>query len=186
VELGAIKFWGWCLRREIQDSIATFSNLHILLFWKNQGCLCVRSTVRLVRPSIHLVSSVCPSATFDKVRVHPIRVNVLLTLDRVNLDLLCPRWLPHRCHIVATLDGRGCCGTYGWLRGAYAYLRRACPPPPPQPFAPPPQSFAPPRKRLHPPLCRERPLHMLEMLAWKSTSPSNMPCQPTVLTRGKI
>jgi hypothetical protein len=59
----------------------------------NQGCLCVR-----------------PSVTSDKVRVRPIRVNVLLTLDRVNLDLLCPRWLPHCCHIAATLDGRGCCG----------------------------------------------------------------------------
>jgi hypothetical protein len=40
-----------------------------------------------------------PSVTSDKVRVRPIRVNVLLTLDRVNLDLLCPRWLPHRCHV---------------------------------------------------------------------------------------
>jgi hypothetical protein len=55
-----------------------------------------------VRPSVR------PSVTSDKVRVRPIRVNVLLTLDRVNLDLPCPQWLPHRCHIVATLDGRGC------------------------------------------------------------------------------
>jgi hypothetical protein len=58
-----------------------------------QGCLWVRSSVMS-----------------DKVRVRPIRVNVLLTLDRVNLDLLCPRWLPHCCHIAAMLDGRGCCG----------------------------------------------------------------------------
>jgi hypothetical protein len=47
-----------------------------------QGCLCVH-----------------PSVTSDKVRVRPIRVNVLLTLDKVNIDLLCPRWLPHRYHV---------------------------------------------------------------------------------------
>jgi hypothetical protein len=40
-----------------------------------------------------------PSITSDKVHVHPIRINVLLTLDMVNLDLLCPRWLPHCCHV---------------------------------------------------------------------------------------
>jgi hypothetical protein len=39
------------------------------------------------------------TVTSNKVRVRPIRVNVLLTLDRVNLDLLYPRWLPHRCHV---------------------------------------------------------------------------------------
>jgi hypothetical protein len=39
--------------------------------------------------------------------------------------------------------------------------------------------------RLCPPLYRARLLHMLEMLAWKTTSPSSMPCQPTVLMRGK-
>jgi hypothetical protein len=49
-----------------------------------------------VRPSHPFVR---PSVTSDKVHVRPIRVNVLLTLDRLNLDLLCPRWLPHRCHI---------------------------------------------------------------------------------------
>jgi NAD(P)-dependent dehydrogenase (short-subunit alcohol dehydrogenase family) len=47
------------------------------------------ASVRLSRPSV----------TSDKVRVRPIRVNVLLTLDRVNLDLPCPQWLPHRCHV---------------------------------------------------------------------------------------
>jgi hypothetical protein len=68
------------------------------------------------------------SVTFDKICVHPIRVNVLLTLDRVNLDLLCPWWLPHRCHIAATLDGQGCWGRIWlakgcirWWRGAYAF-----------------------------------------------------------------
>jgi hypothetical protein len=54
-----------------------------------QGCLCVRPSVSSVRPSV----------TSDKVHVRPIRVNVLLTLDRVNPDLPCPRWLPHRCHV---------------------------------------------------------------------------------------
>jgi hypothetical protein len=49
----------------------------------------VYASVRLSRPSV----------TSDKVHVRPIRVNVLLTLDRVNLDLLCPQWLPHRCHV---------------------------------------------------------------------------------------
>jgi hypothetical protein len=88
-------------------------------------------------------ASVRPSVTSDKVHVRPIRVNVLLTLNKVNLDLLCPRWLPHRCHIAATLNGRGCCGrirlaegrirwwrgAYAWLRGAYACRRGAyaCP-----------------------------------------------------------
>jgi hypothetical protein len=57
-----------------------------------QAGLSVRPSVRLVRPSR-------PSVTSDKVHVRPIRVNVLLTLDRVNLDLSCPRWLPHRCHV---------------------------------------------------------------------------------------
>jgi hypothetical protein len=73
-----------------------------------------------------------PSVTSDKVHVRPIRVNVLLTLNRVNLDLLCPRWLPHRCHIAATLNGRGCCGRIRlaegrirWWRGAYACRRGA-------------------------------------------------------------
>jgi hypothetical protein len=77
-----------------------------------------------------------PSVTSDKVHVRPIRANVLLTLNRVNLDLLCPRWLPHRCHIAATLNGRGCCGRIRlaegrirWWRGAYACRRGAyaCP-----------------------------------------------------------
>jgi hypothetical protein len=49
-----------------------------------------------------------------------------------------------------------------------------------------PRSFAPTGERSCPPLCRARLLHMLEMLAWKSTSPLNMPCQPTVLMRGKM
>jgi hypothetical protein len=176
-----------------------------------------------VRPSVR------PSVPSNKVHVRPIRVNVLLTLDRVNLDLLCPRWLPHCCYITATLDGRGCWGRIRlaegrihWLRDAYAgggvhtlvegriclsegcirlvegrihlsegriCLRKGC-------------IWKTvghirlskghirlakgPLGRLRPPLCRTRLLHMLEMLAWKSTSPSNMPCQPIVLTRGKM
>jgi hypothetical protein len=63
------------------------------------------------------VSFVCPSITSNKVRVRPIRVNVLLTLDRVNLDLLCPWWLPHRCHIAAMLDGRDCWGRIRLVEG---------------------------------------------------------------------
>jgi hypothetical protein len=72
---------------------------------------------RVVCTSVH---SSRPSVTSNKVRVCPIRVNVLLTLDRVNLDLLCPQWLPHRCHV-------GWLGLLwahiGWLRGAYACQR---------------------------------------------------------------
>jgi hypothetical protein len=78
------------------------------------------------------VRSSRPSVTSDKVHVRLIRVNVLLTLDRINLDLLCPRWLPHRCHIAATLNGRGCYGRIRlaegcirWWRGAYACRRGA-------------------------------------------------------------
>jgi hypothetical protein len=71
---------------------------HPLCYPSEQGCLCVRP----------FVSSVRPSVTSDKVHVRPIRVNVLLTLDRVNPDLPCPRWLPHRCHV-------------GWSRLLQAY-----------------------------------------------------------------
>jgi hypothetical protein len=136
-------------------------------------------------------ASVCPSHPFvtsNKVRVRPIRVNILLTLDRVNLDLLCPWWLPHPYHITATLDSRGCCGLIRLAEGCICWRRGAnvCAPPPPRPFVPPPQPFVPPRERSHPPLYRARPLYILEMLAWKSTSPSNVPCQPTVLMRGKM
>jgi hypothetical protein len=55
-----------------------------------------------VRPSVR------SSVTSDKVHVRPIRVNVLLTLNRVNLDLLC-------CGRIRLAEG-----AYGWLRGAYA------------------------------------------------------------------
>jgi hypothetical protein len=50
----------------------------------NPACLLTIPSRLFVHPSR-------PSITSDKVRVRPIRVNVLLTLDRVNLDLLCPR-----------------------------------------------------------------------------------------------
>jgi hypothetical protein len=40
-----------------------------------------------------------PSVTSDKARVRHIRVNGMLTSDRVKLELLCPRWLPHHCHV---------------------------------------------------------------------------------------
>jgi hypothetical protein len=89
---------------------------------RKQGCLCVRPSVR-------------PSVTSDKVHVCPIRVNVLLTLNRVNLDLLCLRWLPHRCHVKwsgllrAHTAGWGAHtlveGRIRWWRDAYAYLRGA-------------------------------------------------------------
>jgi hypothetical protein len=71
-------------------------------------------------------------------------------------------------------------GAYGCWRGAYAFPRgtNVC--------TPLPRPFVPPREHSRPPLFRVRPLHMLEMLAWKSTSPSNVPCQPTVLTRDKM
>jgi hypothetical protein len=35
-----------------------------------------------------------PSVTSDKTRVRHIRVNGMLTSDRVKPELLCPRWLP--------------------------------------------------------------------------------------------
>jgi hypothetical protein len=43
--------------------------------------------------------SVRPSVTSDKARVRHIRVNGMLTSKRVKPELLCPRWLPHRCHV---------------------------------------------------------------------------------------
>jgi hypothetical protein len=132
-----------------------------------QGCLCVR-----------------PSVTFDMVHVRLIRVNVLLTLDRVNLDLFCPQWLPHRCHV----GWSGLLGAHtanwgahtlaeGHIRLLEGRIRLA---------EGPPQPFVPPRECSRHPLCHARSLHMLEMLVWKSTSPLNMPYQPTVLMRSKI
>jgi hypothetical protein len=44
-------------------------------------------------------TSVRPSVTSDKARVRHVRVNGMLTSKRVKPELLCPRWLPHRCHV---------------------------------------------------------------------------------------
>jgi hypothetical protein len=52
-----------------------------------------RRTDRHIRPSVR------PSVTSDKARVHEIRVNGMLTSDRVKLGLLCPQQLPHCCHV---------------------------------------------------------------------------------------
>jgi hypothetical protein len=40
-----------------------------------------------------------PSVTSDKACVRHIRVNGMLTSNRVKPELLCPRWLSHRCHV---------------------------------------------------------------------------------------
>jgi hypothetical protein len=40
-----------------------------------------------------------PSVTSDKALVRQIRVNTMLTSDRIKSKLFCPRWLPHRCHV---------------------------------------------------------------------------------------
>jgi hypothetical protein len=48
-----------------------------------------------------------------------------------------------------------------------------------------PQPYVPPHYCLHLHLALVHPLDLLEMLAWKSTSPLPMPCQPTVLTEEK-
>jgi hypothetical protein len=78
----------------IKNDVTAFR--YIRRFWVMDRVVC--TSVRSSRLSI----------TSDKVRVRPIRINVLLTLDRVNLDLPCPRWLPHRCHV-------------GWLGLLQAY-----------------------------------------------------------------
>jgi hypothetical protein len=65
---------------------------------------------------------------------------------------------------------------------------------PPPMYAPPPSQVmrapsllcAPPHCRLRPHLPHLRPLDLLEVLPWKSTSPFPMPCQPIVLTGGKM
>jgi hypothetical protein len=69
------------------------------------------------------------SVTSDKVLVRQIRVNAMLTSDKVKPELLCPRWLPRRCHIgwldVHPLYCTGCKahssmeGANGCHRGAY-------------------------------------------------------------------
>jgi hypothetical protein len=112
IETNQIEQWDYAFnepveKKEIQKGFEVKRQLH--------PGLSMRAFVCLVRLSF-------PSVTSDKVHVSPIRINVLLTLDRVNLDLLCPWWLPHwMVRVVA--------GTYGWLRGAYAYFQGAyaCP-----------------------------------------------------------
>jgi hypothetical protein len=56
--------------------------------------------------------SVRPSVTSDKVLVRQIRVNAMLTSDKVKPELLYPRWLPHRCHV-------------GWLDVSFHYIALA-------------------------------------------------------------
>jgi hypothetical protein len=57
-------------------------------------------------------TSVCPSVTSDKVLVRQIRINAMLTSDKVKPELLCPRWLPRCCHV-------------GWLDVSFHYIARA-------------------------------------------------------------
>jgi hypothetical protein len=74
-------------------------------FSKDPKCLSGlsrRQTDRHVRPSV----------TSNKVLVCQIRVNAMLTSDKVKLELLCPRWLPRRCHV-------------GWLDVSFHYIARA-------------------------------------------------------------
>jgi hypothetical protein len=68
----------------------------------------VGSSIWLVLKTIHWQgchgdgrtdTSVRPSVTSDKARVRHIRVNGMLTSKRVKPELLCPRWLPHHCHV---------------------------------------------------------------------------------------
>jgi hypothetical protein len=48
------------------------------------------------------------SITSDKVLVRQIRVNVMLTSDKVKPELLCPRWLPRWMADVLPLYCTGC------------------------------------------------------------------------------
>jgi hypothetical protein len=66
----------------------------------------VTTTDGQTRPSVR------PSVTSDKVLVRQIRVNAMLTSDKVKLELLCPRWLPRCCHV-------------GWLDVSFHYIARA-------------------------------------------------------------
>jgi hypothetical protein len=59
-----------------------------------------------VRPSVMFVTSNRPS---DNTHVHLIRVNSVLTLDKVKMELLSPRWLPHGCHV-------------GWMYTSFHYI----------------------------------------------------------------
>jgi hypothetical protein len=52
-----------------------------------------------------------PFVTSDKTLVCQIRVNAMLTSDRIKPELLCPRWLPRRCHV-------------GWLDVSFHYIAR--------------------------------------------------------------
>jgi hypothetical protein len=52
-----------------------------------------------------------PSVTSDKTLGRQIRVNAMLTSDRVKPELLCSWWLPRRCHV-------------GWLDISFHYIAR--------------------------------------------------------------
>jgi hypothetical protein len=53
------------------------------------------------------VTSECPS---NKVDICPIRVNAMLTFDRVKPKLFYPWWIPHGCHV-------------GWLDANFYYIQ---------------------------------------------------------------
>jgi hypothetical protein len=58
-----------------------------------------------------------PSVTSDKALVRQIRVNAMLTSDRVKPELLCPQWLPHwmaRCKLPLYCMG---CRAHGSMGG---------------------------------------------------------------------
>jgi hypothetical protein len=63
--------------------------LDVLMVHGHQGCHGDGRTDTSVRLSV----------TSDKARVHHIRVNGMLNSKRVKPELLCPRWLPHHCHV---------------------------------------------------------------------------------------
>jgi hypothetical protein len=73
-------------------------------------------------------TSVRPSVTFDKVLVGQIRVNAMLTSDKVKPELLCPRWLPRwmaGCKLPLYCTGyrahSSMEGANGCHRGAYGH-----------------------------------------------------------------
>jgi hypothetical protein len=92
-------FFFCCLKGRIKHK---FTRVPLSERWLRLPGLSQRHTDRHVRPSV----------TSDKILVHQIRVNTMMTSDKIKLELLCPRRLPRHYHV-------------GWLDVSFHYIARA-------------------------------------------------------------
>jgi hypothetical protein len=101
----------------IDTSLCTFQCLGTEIDTTTLWILCLKNTMSFGRTKIILEFRILfkmeiesrvvmatdvqirPSVTSDKALVRQIRVNAMLTFDRIKLELLCPWWLPRCCHV---------------------------------------------------------------------------------------